>query len=338
MRKHPKAPSVAPPAAGTPSPGATGVPQRGQRHTSGPAAAPSAGVSNPGIMKMQQALINLSKDVASQIHIQDLGDNENQRGQGEAASRNSFGNFITKNYLRDSDIPGVEFDPNPGQTDVAKKKPSTPTRLGVIVDTMNRIGNPKTGEFAVDGKWGPRTDAAVRNAYAFAYAVLKLANDFKLPVRSYTDGNLATLKELITQPDGAELAILDKIKNAPRITVHIDAIMRMYNEIKEGILQKPAYQQYIEGDKPFATYTKGGTQTSGAQLAPEQVELINKAFGNTLQAYDKPISINDLLTADAFKAWAQKNVPQVPLDVAFTTVKKQMQTAMRNNQALSDRG
>jgi hypothetical protein len=318
IRKHPRAPA---PAAGTPAPAAapaSNVPHRGQKPTHDTVYQYSG--SAP-IKAMQKDLINLSKTVTTQINVQDVAKGETDREKGEAASRDSFGNFITKNYLRDSDVSGVEFDPNPKAVQMNQKKPSTPTRLGVIMDTMHRIGNPKAGEFAIDGKWGPRTQAALQNAYAFGYALLKLAKDFKLPIRSYTDGNLATLKGLIEDDVGGEPATTAKIDNAPRISIHLQAIERMFNEIKAGVLEKPEYRAYIEGDQPFATYKSG---KPGVQLNQQQIDAINKAFANKLQVQNKPISIANLLTLDALKSWQQQNMPQMPLQNILIMLKKQI--------------
>lgn len=274
-----------------------------------------------GVKEMQKELIELSKVVTSQINVQNVNKGETDREKGEAAGRDSFGDFITKNYLRDSDVPGVEFDPNPNKTQVAQKTPSDPTRLGVIMDTMRRIGNPKMGEFAADGKWGQRTQAAVQNAYAFAFSLLKLSKDFKLQVKSYTDGNLATFKELISGENGAELPTNKKLENAPRISTHVQAIIKLYNEIKNGVLEKPEYRAYIEGDQPFVTYKN---DKADAKLTQPQIDAINKAFGNKLQVQNKPISIANLLSLDSLKAWQQQNAPQMPLQNILISLKKQI--------------
>ena len=278
---------------------------------------------NTAIKAMQKDLINLSKEVVSQINVQDVSKGETDREKGEAASRDSFGNFITKNYLRHSDVPGVEFDPNPKATQISQKTPSTPTRLGVIMDTMHRIGGTISGksEFATDGKWGPKTQAGVQNAYAFAFALLKLSQDFKLPVKSYTEGNLATLKQLIGQEDGTEPSTTTKIDNAPRISIHLQAIEKLFNEIKVGVLEKPEYRAFIEGDQPFATYKNNKVDM---QLNQQQIDAINKAFANKLQVQNKTISIANLLTLDALKSWQQQNAPQMPLQNILIALKKQV--------------
>ena len=106
----------------------------------------------------------------------------------------------------------------------------------------------------------------------------------------------------------------------------------MYNEIKQGILEKPEYRASIEGEQPFATYEK-----AGAHLTPQQIAAVNTAFANKLQVYNKPISVTDLLNADSFKAWIQKNVPQVPPENVLAQLKRQVSTSIRDTKALSER-
>src|SRR5579864_493341 len=102
------------------------------------------------IIKMQQALQNLAKDVASQINLQDVASGDPTKEQ-EAKNRDAFGVFLTKNYMRNSKVQGIEYDPDPKVTDVSQKRPDDPTRMSVVMDTMNRIGNEKKGEQFTDG-------------------------------------------------------------------------------------------------------------------------------------------------------------------------------------------
>lgn len=316
------APPPPPPAgyrsSGLPKPSAVPTPRTAPKDKSTDTVYQYSG--DPAIRDMQKDLINLSKAVVSQINIKDLARGETDTEKGEAASRDSFGDFITKHYLRKSDVPGVEFSPSPKATQMEQKQPSEATRLGVVMDTMSRIGGPAK-ELSADGKWGPRTQAALQNAYAFAYSMLKLADDFKLPIKSYTTGNLATMKTLISNEEGEQLPNQDKIKNAPRLSRHLQAILSMYNEIKNGILQKPEYQAFIEGDKPFMTYK---SEKPSLQLTQQQINAINTAFANKLQVKNKPISIANLLSLDALKSWQQQNLPDMPLQNILISLKKEM--------------
>lgn len=283
---------------------------------------------NPIIKAMQQELINLGQAVTSQIHLEGLtGD---KRQQQETIGRDSFGDFITKNYLRNSDVPGVEFNPDPSKQKMDQKKPSDPTRLSVVMDTMKRIGNPKGGELSADGSWGPRTNAALHNAYAFAFAMLKLANDFGMPVTAYSDQYLEYLKSGIPE-EATDIDEATKIERAPKIAKHLRAIQKLYAEVKKDILEKPAYRAFIEADKPFATYKKKVPTLTSQQLGSLQQTFSN---GFSVKSKDKSavIGIKDLISMDALKKWQQQNLPELPLQMIISQLRQQVHPAGAENQ------
>jgi hypothetical protein len=251
-------------------------------------------------MSMQQALQELAQAVSSQINLQDAFSGD-PRKEKEAKARDAFGVFLAKNYMRNTKVPGVEFDPNPNVTDVSQKKPDDPTRMSVVMDTMNRIGYPKKGEKVVDGAWGPRTNAAVRDAYAFASGLLDFVDDVnrfatkKMQITSYDRSSLAELEKAAT-PNNT-LTPQQKVEAAPVVTQHVKAIKKMYDEVKKNILQHPAYQQFIEDSVPFKSYK--------SPVTPEQVNLAKQQFpqGFTVDLGAGPVevSIDSLLSLNALK-------------------------------------
>ena len=62
-------------------------------------------------MTMQHALQDLAADVSKQINLQQMISG-NPKEQEEAKSRDAFGTFMTKNYMRNAAVPGVEYDPD----------------------------------------------------------------------------------------------------------------------------------------------------------------------------------------------------------------------------------
>lgn len=268
----------------------------------------------PTIQVMQQELIGLAQDVTSQINVQQMA--APGREAGEASGRNAFADFITENYLSKSDVPGVEFDPDPSKQQMNQKQPTDPSKMDVVMDTMRRVGNPQGGEFKDDGKWGPRTNAAIHNAYAFAFAMLKLAKDFHAPT-TYSDNELEQFKPLIPE-NYYSINITEKLRLAPEITKQVKDIRQMYREIKRHVLEKPANRAYIEGDRAFHTYKRPGTG-----LTPESISSMSQQFDRTLrvsykdehgQWSDKPITVKDLLTPQSLAAWQKANVPHMPLE------------------------
>jgi hypothetical protein len=183
------------------------------------------------------------------------------------------------------------------------------------MDTMNRIGYPKKGEKVVDGAWGPRTNAAVRDAYAFASGLLDFVDDVnrfatkKMQITSYDRSSLAELEKAAT-PNNT-LTPQQKVEAAPVVTQHVKAIKKMYDEVKKNILQHPAYQQFIEDSVPFKSYK--------SPVTPEQVNLAKQQFpqGFTVDLGAGPVevSIDSLLSLNALKKLIPEGSKVTPQNV-----------------------
>lgn len=285
---------------------------------------PPSAYALQSIKTMQQALVDLARDVTQQLSVQNIA--QPGRQAGEAAGRNAFGDFITKNYLANSDVPGVEFNPDANAQYMSQKQPTDPSKLNVVMDTMRRIGNPRAGEFAVDGKWGPRTNAALHNAYAYGFALLKLAGDFHFQPTSYTPENLAAFKGEIPA-EYTDFDLARKVDVAPDAAKQIEAIRKLFSEIKTHILEKPANRAYIEGDRPLHTYKRPGTSSA---LDQNTLNSMNNQFNTRLRVslktpnggwVNQPITVNDLTSLDALKKWQQAHAPQAPLPIILNSLK-----------------
>jgi hypothetical protein len=328
--KGPKATSTPAPAATNTAPAQQGtVPAKGNVPQRGQAPAPQGGVGGGGggggggglaVKEMQRALMELAKAVTAQINVAPKpGANADPRAEQEAKSRNSFHNFITKTFLTQSDVPGVEFDPDETKTEMKDKDPSDPSRMGVLMNTMNRVGNPRQGEKFDDGNWGPRTQAALRNAYAFAYAMLQLAKEYNLT--KVTAYNSAALGQFRVSESEKDIPAQEKPKYAEIYTKHIKAILNMFKQIRQNILEKPAYQEFIEGDKPYATFDqdKGGEKPGQAPVAidPQAMASMQKRFEKgfpvlfynvqTRESQTVPVLITDLTSPQALQDWQYRN-------------------------------
>ena len=302
--------------------------------------APAQNYAPPAsIVKMQSELGSLARTVTNEIGAGVLAAPTDAKPgmsavtpgavsdeQKEAAGRLAFSNFITEHYIRQSDVPAVEYDPNPNKTDISEKDPTKTTRMNVVMDTMSRIGG-KNSEFKTDGKWGPRTNAALRNAYALGFALLKMATDFKLdpPPRSYNNNDLQQLKTLIPLHDN-EISFTDKVTRAKQISEHLQGIRNLFTEVKNRILQKPAYKSYIEGTQPYATYQKDQTPS------PQMIQDLDKKFpdikvyGNDADGKPKSVlvAVSDLLTPQSFQLWLQTNLPSMKPEDAIAQIKNNL--------------
>jgi hypothetical protein len=289
-----------PPAGYSPSAPRASVPSSG---TAAPAASSPAagnyGGKNPVIQKMQEVLVNLAKDVTAQLNPQQLQSTGPEKQ--EAQARDSFADFFTKHYLLNSHVPAVEYSPDPTKTKVQDKDPRAPSKLSWVMDTMKRIGNTRAENFA-DGVWGPRTSAAIANAYALASGLLQLSKEMKVPIRSFSESNLSQLKTYVL-PEGDEFSATEKVENAKGLIPFFTAIRNMYREVKDGVLENQQYQAYVEGDKPYVRVSGGGVN-----LTPQQIESLRQSFPNgfSVSLGDKgtgKIGIDNLLNVDSFKKW-----------------------------------
>ena len=320
-----KASPGAPAPSGQGAPTSSRVPQRG-RHPAQSAqpVGHGGGGSNISIISMQQALQNLAQTVSSQINLQDAFSGD-PRKEKEAKARDAFGVFLTKNYMRNTKVQGIEYDPN---TDVKhmpdkQKSANDPTRMSIVMDTMNRVGNPKKGENITDGTWGPRTNAAVRDAFAFASGLLDFVDDVnrfatkKMTIQSYNRQALAELEKFATTDN--TLTAQQKVAAAPAVTQHVKSIKKMYEEVKTNILQHPAYQQFIEDSVPFKSYK--------SSVTPQQVDLVKQNFtqGFTVDLGAGPtvVSIDNLLSLNALKKIIPQGSKVTPEDVVSQIWKQQ---------------
>lgn len=251
------------------------------------------------IIEMQQALINLSKAIDEKFNTKV---NTGTKSQESAVGTTNFGNYIAQNYLRKAPDKGLES----GSTAPA-------THMSSITESMSRIGN-AAKELTPDGAWGPKTNRALHDAHAFAFAMLKLAKDFGLQTTAYDDGNL---QKFIIRKEDTEYTIVEKQQQAPILTLHINAIIKMFEEVKRGVIDNPEHKPYIEGNQPLVSYKKilnKSTQDKKTDefrnmllknpmmtnAIPVKVPVPGGAEGATL---DGSIKYSDLINLESFKKW-----------------------------------
>ena len=261
---------------------------------------------NPEIQKMQEAIIALAREVTSQLNPQNLGAPDPRKKQ-EAGGRDSFADFLTKHFMRNSDVPAVEFTPDSNKSKMEEKDPRIASKLSWVMDTMSRIGH-SNNEFTADGIWGPRTAAALDNVFAMTSGLFALADAFGVHPKGYTPDNLSQLKEGVEDSD--KFSLTKKIDYASKITKHISAIGKMYQQLKSQVLQNPQYQTYIENDTPYLQHTK---PESGFTPTPQQLEVMKKAFPNGFDVYlnttdqgakvSAKLDVDNMASPEAFQEW-----------------------------------
>lgn len=260
----------------------------------GTQAPPSANALR-NIKVMQQELVGLARDVISQINMGGQG-----RTPTEAVGRNFFADFMQKNYLDKSEAASV-------------------------MTAMRNIASAKGG-LAVDGQWGPQTNAALHSAAAYGLALLQLAGDFHFQPTTYTVENYSAFNSEIPAQH-TDFSLTQKLDAAPDIVKQLVAIRKLFGEVKTHILEKPAYRAYIEGDQPLHTYNRTGTTST---LDPKTVDSLSNQFNTRLRVslktpnggwMNQPITVNDLTSLEALKKWQQAHAPQAPLPTILNSLK-----------------
>lgn len=288
----------------------TGVPTMpAVRSPSQPTSAPTAGASqgNKEIATMQKALVSLANEVTAQISPEGQSTDINTPQGSRRAGRDSFADFLAKTYMRNGELgsKAVEFSPDPNKTKVPEKEPRDPSKMSWVMDTMQRIGGEKR-ENVVDGKWGPRTNAALHNICAFAGALFALADAFHVQQNAYSQSELENLTQAM-RPKDTDFKITEKIDLAGLITTHINAIKTMYQLIRKQVLEKPEYKDYIEGVKPYLTH-------GSFEITPQELEVIGKQYPKGWFVPIKTdkgvttsdvIHVNDISSIENLKRWIE---------------------------------
>jgi len=348
----PVTPAVSPGGAGEgagmmrdPSPG--GLPGHGGQSAPSAPSGRSQSAPNKSIAQMQSALQNLAKTISATIDYNALvktmqapptPEQQKQLGPGQQAQdvekfkaqygKDMFSNFMVNKYLRNSPVQGVEYDNTKTQMD--DKNPSTPLKsMYNILETMQRVGNPKVGEQFVDGAWGPRTNNALQNATAIAYAVTQLGKDLGMEMGSI-DPNIVNVLGQLVPKKANDIDQKEKLDRAPQLTEILNGVNTLFLNFKQQVFQQPALRNLIEGKAPFMTIGPDKGPATGGEIPilkdlqqngsrSGYVNQANAGFQITLskqlippQFQNAPMDIRpitgaDLVSKEAFENWVNNS-------------------------------
>lgn len=179
-------------------------------------------------------------------------------GQGDNLAQ-YFNNFLTEKYVANAPTVGDQYSYDTNVTSKEQKQRTAikPEERDNVLDTNYRIGQMKS-EAKPDGVWGFRTNNALKNTYALAYAFYNLYN--KLGVVGKMNLTAQDLTEFQSQiPSDQELpklSFLDKNTRAQTITPLIVKISEFYKQFAQRILGNPNLSKYIEGREPLFRVNK----------------------------------------------------------------------------------
>lgn len=278
---------------------------------------------SPVIAKMQEAIQDLAQLISKTINYQNIEQSMQHPETAEKIpfqehySTDMFTNFMIGNYLKRSDVQGVEWGNDPQQTQMVEKQPTDLKNMYLILDGLKRIGAQSAERWA-DGSWGWRTNNALKNIAAIATALVRLSDELGMHATPQDLAELQNFKNIIPAKD-TDLSFKQKVEWAPTITRVIQGIQTLFLNFRNQILQKPAYRAILQG-APIATF---GPKKEGMEVTPQEKALVQRATYASL-----PVTINqeyvpaqfrnvkmpaltisgaDLLSPQDFESWAAKN-------------------------------
>lgn len=267
-----------------------------------PMAHPMGNTVSRMVQDMQQAMINFALDVsesdfANKTPKRRRDTDEQGRHLGGGMP---FAKFIVQQYMNPEGS-GQQFLSAPQTTKQRQELSSKDMELSGVISTIKTIG--ATGkENKPDGVWGPRTTNSLTNISKFISAMLSLAEDMGLSMKSYDRSRSDTLNKLVMSGKHTEIV-------AAAIAKELTDVRRFYDEFKTTVFENPQYKDFIDQEKPFAQHNQ---MTNS--LSEQEQTLYNQASttaipGLTLEIEDTslPVSLWDIASMENFKKFLNQN-------------------------------
>lgn len=173
--------------------------------------------------------------------------------------KKKFNDFITEQYLANSDLKGEEFTPDEKRTAKEQKLPTDLIEMNLVINGLQRIGGPSS-ELKADSQWDFRTNNALKNIYAFAHGLVNLAKDFgRTDAQSFSEEDLEKMKSLIPEDrDPKSIPPAEKTTRAKQLTPLINKLTKFYRYYIDNVAMHPGFTRFIAGNEKMLTLEKGG--------------------------------------------------------------------------------
>lgn len=201
---------------------------------------------NAPIIAMQQALINLSKEMVSH-GVHDVADRTTPKDEHVNGS-NAFMNFLVNNYVNKAKVSGKTLSTTKPDVNINDAKEND--NIKAIFDTMTRIGAPGSQQ-RPDGVWGPLTNNALKQVYALSHTMLELKKDMGLSISGYSESDLAAFHNAIPDDIKSVKDINTKVSMAAIATTSLNKIRNFYDNFRETVLNNPNFHAHIVQNKPL---------------------------------------------------------------------------------------
>lgn len=255
------------------------------------------------VKEMQMAILTFANVLSSHpvMSMQDTGTQERQRARGEKdtlGGTRAFGRFLVDQYINNENVVGNQFV-NVGLEEPLRSDTAISNRdLKGIIDTIRRIGSPGTSEHKADGIWQTRTNNALKQIYAVGAGLLHFAKDAHIQITGFTDDKL---KEFgLSIPAAYTDLKKDEIDSrAQELTKYIDALGVLYTKFEDAVLDRPAFKEIINQDKPIVDHSKNHQE----ELSAEDKGLLEANRDAAIPGVNingKPVRLADIESTTAF--------------------------------------
>lgn len=274
---------------------------KNQRQSENVSVSPDAAMQSISSVKaMQQAVINFARYVANhQIHS--VPDRQTTKGETLTGS-NPFMNFLVSAYMNKAKTQGKQLvntdEKQPTRMETSKELDN----FKGVLQSIGRIGSHGT-EQKPDGIWGERTNSALKNIYALAFALVSVQNDMNIQISNYTDKDLSELYNNIPQ-DITNLDTSKKAILATALAKNIDKLRALYDNFREKVLNNQTYQAQIAQEKPLMS-NKNEVKSISQVLSKEEQDTLeqnqNSLLNTKINGRDVVIKPSVFSSLDAFK-------------------------------------
>ncbi len=242
-RSRPKqAPQPMPAPKGTPS----SVPTKGKLPSS----------NTKGVVKSPQSSISTMQSL-----LKDLGQTINTDQFSENKFKENFNNLVAQYSLTPQDEQNkANLDPNPTSNLDMKN----------AAEFLSKI--------KVDGGWGPLTTQGLAYSLKLAISIMRMVKDLKnagvnIAFDVYKEGNLNEFYQLLPQiKDNKVMLTFDEKRiRATELTKHLKAIISLYHQVMDNIINKLEFRPLLDEKSSFENYT---SVSSG--LAPSELNFLSE--------------------------------------------------------------
>jgi hypothetical protein len=241
------------------------------------------------VMKMQEAMASFYDTLKTYKLFSQLP-HETENATKNPQGSDTFLTFMLNRYINKSDTIGKQ--------DMSFKEGTKPFDLTKLIDTFNSFANGNRP----DGKWGPMTNNALKNIYAFIQAMMSMMKKVGVNQEVFTDKDLETLKAGIP-------ANPNKISNQEEMASNIAKLLTQAKKLI-GIFVDTVnskFGDYINKNKSFNIgLSKTSYKSIENNQAPLNVSLpidIATPSGKT----SSPLLLGHLASKDAFDNFVKMN-------------------------------